>query len=140
MTNIHDYSDIINLKRPVSKKHPKMKTSDRAAQFAPFAALTGYDAAVRETARHTTEKHELCENALELLDYKLEKLRERIAEMPELCITYFRPDNKKEGGEYVDVHGRVFKVDEFKKALIMSDGSEININMIAEIEGKIFYE
>ena len=94
------YSDIINLPHPESRTHPRMPRSDRAAQFAPFAALTGYDDAVAEAGRLTSSKIELDENELERLDRALAYLTEHQAAHPAVTVTYFVPDDKKSGGAY----------------------------------------
>jgi hypothetical protein len=115
-----------------------MSNLDRAAQFAPFAALTGHEEAVKETARLTVKKLELDEQAKQILNRKLRIIAERIEDMPRINIRYFVPDDKKEGGRYVTADGRAKKLDEFEKVLIMADGKEIPIEDIIEIEGGIF--
>ncbi|NLU36527.1 MAG: hypothetical protein GXX01_05860 [Clostridiales bacterium] len=132
------YDDIIHLPRPVSRRRPRMSNLDRAAQFAPFAALTGHEEAVKETARLTVKKLELDEQAKQILNRKLRIIAERIEDMPRINIRYFVPDDKKEGGRYVTADGRAKKLDEFEKVLIMADGKEIPIEDIIEIEGGIF--
>ena len=132
------YDDIIHLPRPVSRRRPRMSNLDRAAQFAPFAALTGHEEAVKETARLTVKKLELDEQAKQILNRKLRIIAERIEDMPRINIRYFVPDDKKEGGRYVTADGRARKLDEFEKVLIMADGKEIPIEDIIEIEGGIF--
>lgn len=129
-----DYDDIINLPHHQSKNHPHMSMHDRAAQFAPFAALTGYDDAIKEARRLTDSKPELDENQLEELDQKLADLMTRIEEHPEVTITYFEPDDKKEGGAYVTCVGKIKKIDGYKRLLIFEDVREINIDTIIEIE------
>lgn len=129
-----NYDDIINLPHPQSKNHPHMSLHDRAAQFAPFAALTGYDDAVKEARRLTDSKPELDENQLEELDQKLADLMTRIEEHPEVTITYFEPDDKKEGGAYVTCEGKMKKIDGYKLQLIFEDGRGIFICNIIEIE------
>lgn len=129
-----DYDDIINLPHHQSKNHSHMSLHDRAAQFAPFAALTGYDDAVKEARRLTDSKPELDENQLEELDQKLADLMTRIEEHPEVTITYFEPDDKKEGGAYVTCVGKIKKIDGYKRLLIFEDVREINIDTIIEIE------
>ena len=96
---------MINLPHPVSKVHPQMPIAERAAQFSPFAALTGYGDAVKETARLTDAKIELDEDAKEILDEKLKQIREQIEEHPEIEITYFQPDERKKGGSYITITG-----------------------------------
>ena len=134
------YGDIINQSRPVSPKHPPMSMLNRAAQFSPFAALTGYDAAVKETARLTDEKIELDEYAKSMLSDKLQILAEHIDALPEVMFTYFEPDKKKSGGAYVSVTGRVREIDEFERIVGLVDGTKIPIHQIYEIESGLFDE
>ena len=129
-----DYDDIINLPHHQSKNHPHMSLYDRAAQFAPFAALTGYDDAVKEARRLTDSKPELEENQLEELDQKLADLMTRIEEHPEVTITYFEPDDRKEGGAYVTCVGKIKKIDSYMRQLIFEDGKEINFDNVIDIE------
>ena len=133
-----DYEDIIDLPHPVSSKHPQMSMIDRAAQFSPFAALTGYNTAIKETARLTFDRVELTEYTKEALRKKLQLISERIMEHPEISITYFCPDDKKEGGTYVTVIGIVKKLNEFERIVLMEDGKVIPIDEISNIEGDIF--
>lgn len=133
-----EYDDIINLPRHVSKTRGKMPIIDRAAQFAPFAALTGHDAAIKETARLTEERVELDEYMKADLNSKLQIIGDRLKEKPELSITYFIPDEIKEGGSYITVRARAKKLDEYEGLLIMSNDTEIPIEEIIKIEGNIF--
>ena len=128
-----DYDDIINLPHHQSKNHPHMSMHDRAAQFAPFAALTGYDDAVKEARRLTDSKPELDENQLEELDQKLADLMTRIEEHPEVTITYFEPDDNKDGGEYIAYDGRLSKIDYVRKALIFEDNKTVSLSDILKI-------
>ena len=128
-----DYDDIINLPHHQSKNNPHMSLYDRAAQFAPFAALTGYDDAVKEARRLTDSKPELDENQLEELDQKLADLMTRIEEHPEVTITYFEPDDNKDGGEYIAYDGRLSKIDYAGKALIFEDNKIISLSDILKI-------
>ena len=128
-----DYDDIINLPHHQSKNHPHMSLYDRAAQFAPFAALTGYDDAVKEARRLTDSKPELDENQLEELDQKLADLTTRIEEHPEVTITYFEPDDKKEGGAYVTCVGKLKKIDIYEKQLVLTGNRFIRICDIVSI-------
>lgn len=133
MTN---YDDIINLPHHRSKKHPHMPLIDRAAQFSPFAALTGHDAAIKETARLTDRRIELDEYEIAVLDEKLQTIREQLNAKkiyPEITVTYFQPDDRKAGGEYLVVTGHVKKMDEYAKCMIMSDGQRILIEDIIEL-------
>ena len=127
------YDDIIYLPHHRSKKHAPMPLSDRAAQFSPFAALTGHDAAIKETARLTDKKIELDEYEVAVLDGILQTIKEKLSENPEITVTYFEPDIKKDGGKYVTVTGNVKKMDEYTKFLIMNDGGRIRIEDIIEI-------
>jgi hypothetical protein len=136
MTN--SYDDIIHLPHHVSKTRPQMPILDRAAQFAPFAALSGYDAAIRETARLTDERLELDEHTKNALSDRLQIIAERIDERPEISITYFVPDKKKDGGAYVSAGGTVKKIDEYERIVLMVDGTAIPIDEIISIEGRIF--
>ena len=131
---MNDYDDIINLPHHQSKNHPHMSMHDRAAQFAPFAALTGYDDAVKEARRLTDSKPELDENQLEELDQKLADLMIRIEERPEVTITYFEPDDKKEGGAYITCVGKLKKIDGYKRQLTFEDGRELKVCNIVEIK------
>lgn len=129
----HRYDDIIGLPHHVSRKHPQMPLLDRAAQFAPFAALTGHEAAIKETARLTEEEIELDENSKELLDFRLQQLQEHLSEHPEVTVTYFCPDEKKTGGAYETVTGVVKKVDEYAGELVFTDGRRIGLGAIVEL-------
>lgn len=133
-----EYDDIIHLPRHVSKTHPPMEISDRAAQFSPFAALTGYDAAIKETARLTDEKVELDEYMKSVLSDRLQSIVDHMKDYPEITITYFRPDEKKSGGAYVTANGAVKKIDMYERLVLMTDGIEIYIDEIISIEGKVF--
>lgn len=127
------YDDIINLSRPYSKRK-RMANIDRAAQFAPFAALTGYGDAVKETARLTDKKTELSENDKAIINEKLTIIQERIKERPSVRVTYFRPDIKKEGGAYVSIEGNVRKINAYDKTLTFTSGETVNIYDILSIE------
>ncbi|MBA4700555.1 MAG: hypothetical protein H2212_14120 [Ruminococcus sp.] len=132
------YDDIIHLPHHVSATHPPMAVIDRAAQFSPFAALTGYEAAIKETARLTDEKVELDEYMKDALNDRLQIIADRLKEHPEIVITYFQPDVKKNGGAYVTVSGRAKKIDEYKRVVVMSDGAVVPVDEIISIEGQIF--
>ena len=127
------YDDIINLPHHISKKHPQMSLEARAAQFAPFAALTGYDDAVKETARLTNERIDLDEEAKMMLDAKLQVIREQLSEKPLVTITYFVPDARKSGGKYITTAGNVKKIDDYKHLIIFDNGAEIPIDEIIDI-------
>ena len=132
------YNEIINLPHHVSKTRPQMPMSDRAAQFAPFAALTGYDAAIKETGRLTDEKIEMDEEALNILNMKFQILVDRLDDEPEVTFTYFKPDERKAGGAYIEVTGTVKKVDDFERLIVMQNGTKMPMDDILNIEGEIF--
>ncbi len=134
------YEDIINLPHHRSKTHPHMSLHDRAAQFSPFAALTGYEAAVNETARLTEEWIEPDEYEKEKLNRRLALIGERLSESPYVEMTYFKPDEKKSGGAYVTVRGSVRKIDTYEGIIYMNDGTKIPIDTLRSIEGEIFDE
>src|SRR5690554_1967875 len=115
-----------------------MSNLDRAAQFAPFAALTGHEEAVRETARLTDKRLVLGEHAKQVLDQKLRIIIEQLENLPQITITYFVPETKKAGGKYVEISGSVKKFDEYERVLIMMNRVKIPIEEIIEIEGEIF--
>jgi hypothetical protein len=133
-TGASRYEDIINLPHPTSSKHPQMSMHDRAAQFAPFAALTGHSDAIDETARLTDSKEELQEDELAILDEKLQLIRESLHLRPQVFITYFVPDTKKSGGAYITFTGIVEKIDNYKHAIIMDDKRAISINDIRAMD------
>lgn len=135
----HRYDDIIHLPHPTSATHPRMSLRDRAAQFSPFAALNGYDEAVRETARLTERERELDEDEQERLNHSLQLLQEYVtgegaAGEVLVTVTYFEPDEKKTGGRYVSYTGTVKRIDVAGRKLIMGDKTEIPIERIQEIE------
>ena len=132
------YDDIMHLPHPDSSKHPRMAALGRAAQFAPFAALTGYEGTIRETARLTETKAELDEDKIAALDMKLRFLADHLTECPEVSITYFKPDSRKQGGSYQVITGTVKKIDAFKKTVLMAEGTLIPIADIFEISGSLF--
>lgn len=121
---------------PVSKVHPQMSMAERAAQFSPFAALTGYGDAVKETARLTDKKIELDEDAKEILDEKLRRIQEQIKERPKVEIIYFQPDGRKKGGSYITIEGCIKKIDDSKMIVVMQDETKISIEDITEINWK----
>ena len=128
------YDDIIRLPHHVSRNHPQMLMHDRAAQFAPFAALTGYEAEVGETARLTAERRELDEQEAQELNRSLVALIARLPERPEVTVEYFIPDDRKAGGAYVTVTGRVRHVSLPERILVMEDGTAIPMDDIAVLE------
>ena len=135
------YADIIDKQHHVSKKHPPMSMEDRAAQFSPFAALTGYEAAVKETARLTEEDVALTEYQYRILNEKMayivahmEEHSARLQEQPEVMVTYFAPDERKTGGARQTYRGRLRKIDRNRKMLIMVDQTELPIENLLNIE------
>ncbi len=132
------YDDIIHLPHHVSATRPHMSAIDRAAQFSPFAALTGHGAAVKETARLTDERIELDEDIKDDLSHRMQIVSDSVKEQSEISITYFKPDAKKNGGEYVTSISSVKKIDEYERVVVMTDGTIIPIDEIINIDGEIF--
>lgn len=132
------YDDIISLPHHESTKHPRMAALDRAAQFQPFAALTGHGAAIRETARLTDSKAELDESRKEELDIHLQLLREHLVQNPQVSITYFVPDARKDGGACFTITGSIRKIEETQRRVVMENGTVIPISDIYQIESAIF--
>jgi len=133
-----NYDDIINLPHHVSPTRPRMSMIDRAAQFSPFSALTGHDSAVKETARLTDQRIELSEDMKNEINDRLLFIAERKEENPEIEITYFKPDEKKDGGAYITALGSVKKINEYERVVIMNDGTKIQIDDIISIDGQVF--
>lgn len=133
------YEDIVDLPHHISKKHPQPTMADRAARFAPFAAITGYEEMVLEEARVTDERIEMDESSKAALNEKLNMILEFIDEQPEVSITYFEPDKRKAGGAYITVTGTVKRIDEYEHLVIMTDGKKINIDDIYNLQGELFY-
>ncbi len=143
MTNPNDgmrrtYDDLLPLPHHVSTTHPHMSVSDRAAQFSPFAALTGHDAAIAETARLTEGRVELDEYRKADLNRRLRILQDRTDEKPAVSITYFQPDNKKAGGAYITAAGYIKKMDEYERTVVMQDGARIPFDQIIAVDGEWF--
>ena len=136
--NTHKYDDIINLPHHVSKRHPQMSLLNRAAQFSPFAALTGHEAAIQETARLTESFIELDEDRKLELDEQLQIITENLGQKPECEITYFQPDEKKTGGSYVTICGRIKKIDKLEHRIIFTDGKALPIRHLFAIRGELF--
>ena len=134
MKETHRYDDIIHLSRPVSKKHSPMSNFDRAAQFSPFAALTGYDGVIAETGRLTDARIELDEGGKALLDEKLQTIRAHLEECPEVKLTVFCPDSRKSGGAYEEITGHVKKIDPVARILVLTGGETVPIDRIYGIE------
>ena len=133
-----NYDDIIYLPRHVSKRHPQMSLYNRAAQFAPFAALTGYGEAIAETARQTAPKIEIMEDDRQLMDRKLLLLTNHLEEEPTITITYFQPDGRKSGGQYLTITGVVKAIRTNERIIIMKDRTKISIDTIVGLEGEMF--
>lgn len=134
------YDDILHLPHPTSKRHPRMPIVDRAAQFSPFAALTGHKAAIEETARVTDRRIELDEDAKEQLDQTLQLLLERIDEQPEITVTWFSPDKKKAGGQYHTATGKLKRIDTQESRLILTDGAQIPLEDLLRIRIESFQD
>ena len=133
------YDDIIHLPHPTSKVHPRMSRADRAAQFSPFAALTGHRTAIAETARLTEPQIELDEDAMEEVDGKQSLLLDHIGERPEVTVTWFQPDGRKEGGNYITAVGRLEKLDVLGRRMILANGTKIALDKIIDIQCALFY-
>ena len=133
-----NYDDIIHLPHHVSQTRKRMSMHDRAAQFSPFAALTGYDAAISETGRLTDSFTELVSDETSALDEKIRRIAEMLDKRPEITITHFVPDGRKSGGAYVDTCGIVRKIDPHEKKILMEDGIVIAFHRIYAISGEIF--
>ena len=132
------YDDMIDLPHPTSKKHPRMSIRDRAAIFSPFAALSGHGAAIAETARLTDPRMELDEDTKAELDRRQAMLLEHIEEQPEVTVTWFQSDERKDGGAYVTVTGRLKKIDEVGRTLTLLDGTSIPLEDVAGLESDCF--
>ncbi len=132
------YDDLLYLPHPVSTRHPRMSMEERAAQFAPFAALTGYEAVIQESARLTQERMEPNEEGKAELDQKLKLLLDSLPQHPELTVTYFVPDTRKAGGAYQTVTGNLQKIDLYHRMLVLGEDRRIPIEEILRLEGEVF--
>lgn len=132
------YEDIVHLPHHVSKKHPPMSDLDRAAQFAPFAALTGHVEAIAETARLTDAEADLSDSDIDILNRQHVILLEHIEEQPEVTFVYFAPDDKKDGGAYATKTGRVKKIDEYEHMYILTDGTQISMEHLFSMDSDLF--
>lgn len=139
MAEYFPYEDIVNLPRHISKVHPQATMADRAARFSPFAAISGYEDMVKEAARVTEERIDITDATKELLNEKLNMIIEFLDEVPEVTITYFEPDKKKDGGAYISITGTVKRIDEYERIVLMSDDKKIRIEEIYAIESDLFY-
>ena len=128
------YDDMIDLPHPTSNKHPRMSIQDRAAIFSPFAALSGHGAAIAETARLTDQRMELDEDTKAELDQRQAVLLEHIEEQPEITVTWFQPDERKDGGAYLTATGRLKKIDEVERILSLQDGTAIPLGDVVGLE------
>ena len=128
------YEDMLDLPRPRISGHPRMDRKKRAAQFAPFAALSGHGTAIAETARLTERRIELDEDVKAALDFKQQMLMDRIDEHPDVSVTWFQPDGKKDGGRYVTTTGRLKRIDEVERVLVMEDKTTVPLDDIISID------
>lgn len=128
-----NYEDIINLPHHVSKQFPQMSMENRAAQFAPFAALSGHDEAIRETARLTEEQIDLDETSAMILNQQIALLRQKLKEKPLISVRYFKADSKKSGGYYKEFKARLKIIDEYTKCFVFCEGETIPMSSIVEI-------
>lgn len=134
------YDNMLHLPHPTSTRHPRMPISERAAMFSPFTALSGHAGAIAETARLTDQKMELDEDTKAELDRRQAVLLEHIAEQPEITVTWFRPDERKDGGAYLNATGQLKKIDEVKRVLILLDGTSIPLEDVADLESSCFQD
>ena len=134
------YDDIINLPHPTSLKHPQMSIQDRAAIFSPFSALSGHAGAIAETARLTEQRIELDEDTKAELDRRQAMLLEHIREQPEITVTWFQPDERKEGGAYLTTTGRLKKIDPIERTLVLLDGPSIQLEDVFNLESPYYIE
>lgn len=132
------YDDIIDLPHHVSATRPQMPIANRAAQFSPFQALTGYDSAIAETARLTDRRIELGESDIAALEMKLNMLVGRLSDHPEIAVTYYQPDTKKEGGSYITATGQLKNIDDYAHNIVLMNGDTIAITDILDIECALF--
>ena len=133
-----EYDDLIYLPHPVSRKHPPMSAMDRAAQFSPFSALTGYEAVLREAGRLTDSRAELSEYSRDILDQKQKILLDAAPTYPEITVTYFIPDRRKQGGAYGTLKGNLKKIDLARRVIILLDGTEVSLDDVADIQCELF--
>ena len=133
------YDDIIELPHPTSTKHSRMPISDRASIFSPFAALTGHGDAIQETARLTETKIELDEDTKAVLDLKQQILADKIDEWPEVSVVWFRPDEKKDGGQYITTTGYLKKIYNIERVLRLADGTTIPLDNVLELRSDCFH-
>lgn len=130
----YPYESIIGLPHHVSLRRRRMSAIDRAAQFSPFAALAGFEAALNETARLTTQKIELSEEQKTLLDERLRLLVSMLPQQPEAAFIYFVPDSRKEGGAYVTARGQIKRIDDIKRLILLTNGTKIPVDDVVDIQ------
>ena len=128
------YDDIINLPHHISKKHPQMSMADRAAQFSPFAALTGHEDAIKETGRLTDRQITFDENERSLLNWRLNRIAEHLSVSPVISIVYFEPDLHKSGGSYREISGVIAKIDQYSRVITLQDNIQISLDHIISID------
>ena len=134
------YDDIFNLPHPTSVKHPRMSIQNRAAIFSPFAALSGHAGAIAETARLTERRMELDEDTKAELDRRQAILLEHIREQPEITVTWFQPDELKEGGAYLTTTGKLKKIDPIERTLVLLGGIRIQLEDVINLESSHYIE
>ena len=134
MKATHKYDDIIDLPHHVSDHRVRMPIGDRAAQFSPFAALTGYDDVILETARLTDFQTDLDEGEKLLLNEKLQRITQMLEDNPRITVTWFRDDDRKSGGAYVSYTGQVKKLDTYEQTVVFTDGTVIPVRLIYHID------
>ena len=137
---VHDYEEILYLPHPVSEKRMRMPMHKRAAQFSPFAALSGYKEAIAESNRYTEQRVELSEDMLTVLNERMQILSRHLEEKPVIEVTYFIPDARKSGGKFVTIEGNLIRIDHRKRVLIMESGEKIPVDDISNIESRLFYQ
>lgn len=140
MINMDQYNDIIDLPHHISKKHKPLGRDSYAAQFSPFAALTGYDGIVSEAARTTDERTEMSETELDVLSAKIQFITKHIKEKPEITFTYFKKDEKKPGGSYLTKTGNIKQIDDVERLLHFTDGTKLPIDDVVDMKSVIFDE
>ncbi len=136
--SIDKYQDIINMPHHVSKNHPQMSRYERSAQFAPFAALSGYEDIIKEEGRLTDNRIEINEEAKFILDRKMQILMNSIDKKPFISVTYFVPDERKSGGEYVSINEYIKKIDVLKQIVVTENGIVVPVIEIVDMQGEIF--
>ena len=127
------YDDIINMSHPEPKGRPRMSLQNRAAQFSPFAALTGHNEAIQETGRITNEKISLAEDSITDINNRLKWIKDHIKEKPEISLAYYVPDSRKSGGKYIVATKNVIKLDEYSNTITLADGTVVAVHNILNI-------